>query len=120
VWLNAAAPADVVDRMAAQGPAVITDTTVDDVVSTYARHGPGVALRFELFAAVGSCRLVAAGAVIVSAIVQRATGLMSAPASHQGLRVREMASRKLRATLLVVAGAIVTGLMRPALRTKRR
>jgi hypothetical protein len=111
VWLTANAPDDVVARLADHGVTVLTDTTVNEVRRDLAHRGSGLSLQFGLFAAV-VLLLVAAGALAVGASVERRD--RAEELRHlrdQGLPDRGVRFAGYAATMLVVAGSIVTGLI---------
>ncbi|GAA4928780.1 FtsX-like permease family protein [Actinoplanes utahensis] len=70
VWLNAAAPADIADRLAGQGLSVASDAPAATVRAGLDRQGPAVALWFHLIAAV-LAGLLGAGALALTVAVDR-------------------------------------------------
>jgi hypothetical protein len=111
VWLTANAPNDVTARLADHGVTVLTDTTVGDVRRDLAHRGSGLSLQFGLFAAV-VLLLVAAGALAVATSVERRD--RAEELRHlrdQGLPDRGVRFAGYAATMLVVTGSIVTGLL---------
>jgi hypothetical protein len=111
VWLNSAAPDDTVDRLRAAGVQVLAQETVGDVADRLADQGPGVALRFQLFAAV-IVLLLAAGTVVVTAAVERRARVDELIAMRtQGLSDRSMVVAGHGGTGVLVLGAVLTGLI---------
>ncbi len=111
VWLNAAAPADTVDRLEAAGVQVLRQDTIADVTDRLADQGPGVALRFQLFAA-SVVLLLAAGTVVVTAAVERRGRVEELVALRmQGLTDRSMVIAGHGGTGVLAGGAVLTGLM---------
>jgi putative ABC transport system permease protein len=70
VWLAAGAPADIVDRLTAQGLTIVDDDTVAGVTDRLNSEGPPAALRFQVIAGLIGL-LLAAGAFTVVATVER-------------------------------------------------
>ncbi len=70
VWLGPGAPADITDRLAAQGLVIVTDTTAAEVRAGLDQQGPAIALRFHLLAAVLAA-LLGAGALVLTVTVDR-------------------------------------------------
>jgi predicted lysophospholipase L1 biosynthesis ABC-type transport system permease subunit len=70
VWLSSAAPADVLDRLAAQGLVVTGDTRSAAVGVQLDHQGPALALWFYVLAGC-LATLLAAGALILAAAVDR-------------------------------------------------
>ena len=70
VWLNAAAPADITDRLAAHGLTVGSDATAAEIRAGLDTQGPAVALRFHLVAAI-LAGLLGAGALALTVAVDR-------------------------------------------------
>ena len=111
VWLTADAPDALVEGLERAGVTVVTDTTLAELTAQLAARGPGVALRFQLLAALVLV-LLAAGAVVVAASVEgrdRADELQHL--RRQGLARRSARFAGYAGTLLVVGAATVTGLV---------
>jgi putative ABC transport system permease protein len=70
VWLTGDAPDSLVDALRERGILVLSQDTVDGRSAELARHGPGLALRFQVFAA-GVLLLLAAGTIVVASTVER-------------------------------------------------
>ncbi|MEV0136313.1 FtsX-like permease family protein [Dactylosporangium sp. NPDC050688] len=70
IWLNDRAPADVLDRVAAQGLVVMSDQRLGPRRAALDEQGPAVALRFHEFAA-GLAVLLAGGALWLVAALDR-------------------------------------------------
>jgi putative ABC transport system permease protein len=115
VWLNARAPADILDRLAAQGLTVTTDTRAAQIHRQLDEQGPALALWFYALAGALSV-LLGAGALVLAAAVDRARRIEDLTA----LRTQGMGRRAVnRATTgtypaLVATAAVVgalTGLL---------
>ncbi|MFF5294425.1 hypothetical protein [Paractinoplanes globisporus] len=86
VWLNARAPADVVERLSAQGLTVVGDTRSEQVRRGLAEQGPALSLYFY-FLAGGLSVLLGAGALVLAAAVDRGRRVEDLSALRtQGLR----------------------------------
>ncbi|MEV6343828.1 hypothetical protein [Actinoplanes sp. NPDC051851] len=70
VWLSAAAPPDVLDRLAAHGLAVVDDVRATTAHRRLDRQGAAVALRFHVLAGV-LATLLGAGALVLTVAVDR-------------------------------------------------
>ncbi|MET0418976.1 MAG: FtsX-like permease family protein, partial [Actinoplanes sp.] len=70
VWLNADAPADILDRLAAAGLTVLRDTQSAQVRRQLDDQGPALALMFHVLAG-GLAVLLGAGALVLAAVVDR-------------------------------------------------
>ncbi|WP_327005950.1 hypothetical protein OHA72_00855 [Dactylosporangium sp. NBC_01737] len=106
IWLNANAPADILDRVAAQGLKVMTDQRLAPLRAALDDQGPAVALRFHGLAA-GFAVLLAGGALwlVTSLDRQRRGGELRA------LRAQGVARRDASANgyLALVGTAAVIG-----------
>jgi predicted lysophospholipase L1 biosynthesis ABC-type transport system permease subunit len=71
VWLNSAAPADIVERLGEQGLTVVDDISARQVRAGLDRQGPAVALWFHVLAGVLTV-LLGAGALVLTIAVDRA------------------------------------------------
>ncbi|WP_328460557.1 hypothetical protein OHA21_30125 [Actinoplanes sp. NBC_00393] len=108
VWLNAAAPDDVLDRFAEQGLTVLVDTRSAQVARALDHQGPALALWFHLLAG-GLAVLLGAGALVLAAAVDRSRRVADLAALRaQGLS-RGAADRATLWTypVLVVFAAVV-------------
>jgi putative ABC transport system permease protein len=115
VWLTPAAPPDIVDRLAKYGIQVAGQQTVAEVVERLADQGPGVALRFQLFAA-AVVLLLAAGTVVVTAIVERRSRVEELAALRaQGLSEQSMSLAGYGGTGVLVITAVLAGLIAASL-----
>ncbi|GAA1411530.1 hypothetical protein [Catellatospora coxensis] len=85
VWLNAAAPADAVDRLRAAGLVPVRDEVVAQRVDRYREQGAGLALRLHLAAAVLSVLLVALAVLVLAATDRRNRSAELAALRTQGL-----------------------------------
>src|SRR6185369_1311826 len=70
VWLAADASQSIVDSLKGHGIQVMSSETLDGLTDRLRHQGPGVALRFQLFAAI-VLLLTAAGTVLVAGTVER-------------------------------------------------
>ena len=70
VWLNAAAPADIVERLAAEDLIVLGDTRTAEVKARLDKQGPALALSFHVLAGI-LATLLGAGALILTVAVDR-------------------------------------------------
>ncbi|MFG3554351.1 FtsX-like permease family protein [Micromonospora sp. NPDC047557] len=88
VWLARSAPADILDRLRAQGLAVRSDRTITQVREGFDRQGAALALRFNVFAALAGVLIGAAGMVATASAEQRARVAMLVALRGQGLPPR--------------------------------
>ncbi|WP_433366539.1 FtsX-like permease family protein [Actinoplanes sp. CA-142083] len=111
VWLNDRAPADILDRLAAQGLTITGDTRSDEVRDRLAEQGPALSLYFYFLAA-GLSVLLGAGALVLAAAVDRERRVEDLSALRaQGLR-RAVAGRATLWTYpVLVAIAAVAGVL---------
>jgi putative ABC transport system permease protein len=70
IWLNDKAPADILDRISAQGLTVTDDTVASQVHKQLDEQGPALALWFYVLAG-GLSVLLGAGALVLAAAVDR-------------------------------------------------
>jgi putative ABC transport system permease protein len=111
IWLSAAAPADVVDRLTARGLVVVGDTRIERVRDQLGRQGPALALWFSVLAGLLSVAL-AAGALILAAAVDRARRVEDLSAMRdQGLSRRALRQATLWTYPVLVAIAVLAGLL---------
>jgi hypothetical protein len=111
VWLSPDAPAGVVDDLAGRGVQVIHEDTRAAAVNRLAEQGPGVALRFQLFAA-GIVLLLAAGTIVVTAAVERHPRVEELTALRaQGLDAASVRVAAYAGPAVMVAGGLLTGLV---------
>jgi putative ABC transport system permease protein len=111
VWLNADAPADIVDRLAQQGLQVVSETSAAQVKAGLDRQGPAVALWFHLLAAV-LAGLLGAGALALTVAVDRARRTEDLAALRtQGLRPRPAGLATLWTYPVLVVIATTVGLL---------
>jgi putative ABC transport system permease protein len=111
VWLNAQAPADVIDRLAEQGLQVVSETSAAQVKAGLDRQGPAVALWFHLLAAV-LAGLLGAGALALTVAVDRARRTEDLTALRtQGLRPRPAGLATLWTYPVLVTIATTVGLL---------
>ncbi len=111
VWLTAAAPPSVLAALRARGIDVLSDTTAGSRAAALADHGIGLALRYRLLAAL-VVLLLAAGSLVVTAGVERHDRAAELRALRdQGLPARQARLAGYAATLIVVVGAVLTGVV---------
>jgi hypothetical protein len=109
VWLTADAPASLVDALAGHGVTVLADESIAARAGDLARHGPGLALRFEYFAVL-VVLLLAAGVAVVGSTVERSARITELVALRgQGLDARAVRVAGLAGTATLVVAATVTG-----------
>jgi hypothetical protein len=110
VWLSRAAPADVLDRLAAEGLVVTGDARADQVRRQLDRQGPALALGFFVLAACLAATL-AAGALVLTAAVDRGRQVEDLSALRvQGLGRRAVARATVWTYPALVAAAVPVGL----------
>ena len=110
VWLTDRAPADVLDRLAAQGLVIVGDVRSSAVQSQLDHQGPALALWFYVLAGVLATAL-AAGALILAAAVDRARRVQDLSALRaQGLDRRAAAQATLWTYPILAVIAVVAGL----------
>ncbi|MBQ0978818.1 FtsX-like permease family protein [Micromonospora sp. M61] len=88
VWLAQSAPADVLDRLRAQGLVVRGEKTITRVREDFDRQGAALALRFNVFAALAGVLIGAAGLVATASAEQRTRVAMLVALRRQGLPPR--------------------------------
>ena len=109
VWLNAAAPPDVLDRLAAQGLVVTGDLRSGQVRDDLARQGPALALWFYVIVA-GLAAALAAGALVLAAAVDRARRIEDLSALRgQGLARPAVRQATLWTYPVLVGAAVLAG-----------
>jgi len=110
-WLGRQAPADVLDRLAAEGLVVVGDLRVEDRQAALDRDAPAVALWFHLVAA-GFGVMLALGGIALVAVVDRAHRLADLRALRaQGLSRRTVGTAARWGQLSVVAAAVPCGVV---------
>ncbi|XVU20837.1 FtsX-like permease family protein [Actinoplanes sp. CA-054009] len=115
IWLNAKAPADVVDRLESRGLVVTGDVRTAQVRARLDNQGPAIALWFYVIVAVLATAL-AAGALILSASVDRARRVEDLSALRtQGLTRRALRQATLWTYPVLVGVAVVAGMAIAAL-----
>ncbi|WP_328460553.1 hypothetical protein OHA21_30115 [Actinoplanes sp. NBC_00393] len=111
VWLNSAAPADIVERLGEQGLTVIADTSAGQVRARLDRQGPAVALWFHVLAGVLTV-LLGAGALVLTIGVHRARRAEDlAVLRAQGLRPGQAAQATFWTYPVLVIIAALVGLL---------
>jgi len=111
VWLNAAAPPDVLGRLAARGLVVKSDVRAAQVHRQLDAQGPALAVWFYLLAG-GLSVLLGAGALVLAAAVDRGRRIEElATLRVQGLRRASMTRAALWTYPALVLIAGVTGLL---------
>jgi putative ABC transport system permease protein len=110
VWLGPHAPADIVDRLSAQGLQITGDTRADQVGRQLDRQGAALSLWFYALAGVLSV-LLGAGALVLAAAVDRARRVEDLSALRaQGLRRGPLGRATSWTYPVLVAIATVVGL----------
>ncbi|MET0493966.1 MAG: FtsX-like permease family protein [Actinoplanes sp.] len=110
VWLSPAAPADILDRLAARGLVVTADTRASVVHDQLARQGPALALWFYVLAGVLAIAL-AVGALILAAAVDRRRRVEDLSALRaQGVSGRTAGQAALWTYPILVVIAVLAGL----------
>jgi len=111
VWLSAAAPADVLDRLAARGLVITGDLRATAARAQLDKQGPGLALWFYVLAG-GLAVLLGAGALVLAAAVDRARRVEDLSALRaQGLDRRSAGRATLWAYPMLVVIAVPAGLL---------
>lgn len=111
VWLAADTPASVVAALRSGGLQILGDDSIAAATGRLRGQGPGVALRFELFAAI-VLLFVAAGTIVVSSTVERQPRVQELTALRaQGLSEATMRRATYAATGLLAGTAIAVGLL---------
>jgi hypothetical protein len=111
VWLGPDAPADIVDRLSAQGLQITGDTRADQVGRQLDRQGPALSLWFYALAGVLAV-LLGAGALVLAAAVDRARRVEDLSALRgQGLRRGPLGRATSWTYPVLVAIATVIGLV---------
>jgi putative ABC transport system permease protein len=110
VWLSASAPAEVLDRLAAQGLVVIGDTRSAAVGDQLEQQGPALALWFYVLAGC-LATVLAAGALVLAAAVDRARRIEDLSALRaQGLGRRAAGQATLWTYPFLAVIAVIAGL----------
>ncbi|MDI6104272.1 hypothetical protein QLQ12_37340 [Actinoplanes sp. NEAU-A12] len=111
IWLNAAAPADIVDRLADHGLHVVSETSAGQVRAALDDEGPAVALWFHALAAI-LAGLLGAGALALTVAVDRIRRTEDLAALRaQGLRPRPAGQATLWTYPVLVLIASALGLL---------
>ncbi|BEL04386.1 hypothetical protein Q0Z83_025770 [Actinoplanes sichuanensis] len=110
IWLNTAAPPDILDRVSAQGLTVVADIRSDQIRRRLEQQGPALALGFHVLAGVLAV-LLGAGALVLAAAVDRRRRVEDLSALRtQGLRPGPAGQAMLWTYPALVAVAVVIGL----------
>jgi putative ABC transport system permease protein len=109
VWLRPDAPADITDRLAAQGLVVAGDDTVAEARALLDKQAPALAIWFHLLAAGFAVLLGLGGLALMASVDRRRTTEDMYALRLQGLPVRAVGRVALWSYLPVVAAALVTG-----------
>ena len=110
VWLSRQAPADIVDRLSAQGLVITGDTRASAIGDQLAEQGPALALWFYVLAGV-LATILAAGALILATAVDRARRVEDLSALRaQGLTRRAAGQATLWTYPILVLIAVLAGL----------
>jgi putative ABC transport system permease protein len=111
IWLNAAAPPDILDRVSAQGLTVIADVRSDQLRRRLEQQGPALALWFHVLTGALAV-LLGAGALVLAAAVDRRRRVEDLSALRtQGLRPGPAGQAMLWTYPALVAVAVVIGLL---------
>jgi putative ABC transport system permease protein len=111
IWLNAAAPPDILDRVSAQGLSVVDDVRSDQLRRRLEQQGPALALGFHVLAGALAV-LLGAGALVLAAAVDRRRRVEDLSALRtQGLRPGPAGQAMLWTYPALVAVAVVIGLL---------
>ncbi|WIM94967.1 hypothetical protein ACTOB_007028 [Actinoplanes oblitus] len=111
VWLNPAAPPDVVDRLTAQGLTVVDDTGTAAVRERLDRQGPALSLGFYLLAA-GLATLLGVGALVLTVAVDRGRRTEDLVAMRiQGLRRGPAGQATFWTYPVLVTAAVLVGML---------
>ncbi|GAA0452159.1 hypothetical protein Ade02nite_00060 [Paractinoplanes deccanensis] len=109
VWLNDKAPADILDRLTAQGLTVVADESSAQIARQLDEQGPALALWFHALAA-ALALLLAGGALVLAAAVDRGRRVEDLSALRaQGLDEATVSRATLWTYPALVAIAAVTG-----------
>lgn len=111
VWLTADAPADLVDRLAAQGLQVIGDATAAEEQARLGRQGPALAVWFHLLAGGFAILLALSGLVLMVAVDRRRRVEDGRALRRQGLSARVVGAAARWSYLPVVTSASLAGLI---------
>jgi hypothetical protein len=111
VWLGPGAPADIVDRLTAQGLVVTADRSLAAVQTGLDREGPALALRFHLLAAGFAVLLAAGGIGLVAAVDRRRRADDLRALRVQGVGPRVVGRAASAGYLAVVLAALAVGLV---------
>jgi putative ABC transport system permease protein len=108
VWLNAAAPPDVLASLARQGLIVTDDVSVGETRSRLGAQGPALATWFHLLSGALAVLLAAGGLGLIAAVDRRGRAADEAALRNQGVSGRAMRRAKLWTypALVVVAGVL--------------
>jgi hypothetical protein len=111
VWLTADAPDSLVAALSDHGVAVLDDQSVSGRAAELAGFGPGLALRFEYFAAL-VVLLLAAGVAVVGATVDRSARVSELVALRaQGLPAQAVRVVGYAGSAVLAGAAAVTGIL---------
>jgi putative ABC transport system permease protein len=111
IWLNAAAPPDILDRVSAQGLTVIADVRSDQLRRRLEQQGPALALWFHVLTGALAV-LLGAGALVLAAAVDRRRRVEDLSVLRtQGLRPGPAGQATLWTYPALVAVAVVIGLL---------
>jgi FtsX-like permease family protein len=109
IWLNSAAPADVVQRLKGQGILVDGDSGIAALRADLDAQGPALALWFYLLAALLAMLLAAGGLWLASAVDAEPAAADLRALRHQGVPRGVTGRAGLLGYLMVVAAALVVG-----------
>lgn len=111
IWLNAAAPPDILDRVSAQGLTVVADVRSDQLRRRLEQQGPALALWFHVLAGAVAVLLGVGALVLAAAVDRHRRGEDLFALRTQGLRPGPARQAMLWTYPALVAVAVVTGLL---------
>ncbi|WP_067503408.1 FtsX-like permease family protein [Actinoplanes sp. TFC3] len=109
IWLSAAAPADVIERLAAQGVVATEDVRAASVRERLDRQGPALALWFYALAGILAVLLVGGALLLAAAVDREQRDEDLAALRAQGLGRASAGQAALWAYPLLVVLAVLTG-----------
>ena len=111
VWLAPGAPEQIVTALRERGVQIVREETVASTADRLAEQGPGVALRFQIFAA-AVILLLAAGTLVVTAAVERRPRTEELKSLRsQGLDPRSMRVAAYAGSAALVVAGLVAGVL---------
>ncbi|WBB95734.1 hypothetical protein O7543_26875 [Solwaraspora sp. WMMA2080] len=111
VWLAPDAPAELADRLTAEGLTIIDTGSRTEVIEQLGRQGPPSALRFQLAAGLIGLLLAAGALAVVAAVERDDRAAEMAALRAQGLPARAVTRIAYGGYAVTVGIAVVVGLM---------